>query len=68
MPTEAATLSFQVIFAAARKAGDRSMHEGGRIFWRPEDYQACWNELERLCPVGSSDSYGGHSGSALRMA
>jgi hypothetical protein len=68
MPAAPFNMSYPVIFAAAREAGDRSMREAGRTYWGREDYQACWNELERLCPAGRDESFEGSSGSGLSLA
>jgi hypothetical protein len=41
---------YQIIMATARSAGEESMRKSGRRAWNRDDYQACWDELERLCP------------------
>ena len=42
--------SYALVIAAAVAAGNQSMLIGGRRAWDKDDYQSCWDELERLCP------------------
>jgi hypothetical protein len=65
------SLSYVLVIAAGMAAGDQSMLIGGRRAWNTDDYQACWDELERLCPENyegqSSHGYseGEDAGSAM---
>jgi hypothetical protein len=38
--------------AAGRDAGNKSMHEAGRLVWGPEDFDAAADEYERLARAG----------------
>jgi hypothetical protein len=38
--------------AAGRDAGNKAMHEAGRLVWGPEDFDAAANEYDRLARAG----------------